>query len=279
MKAEATILEIKAHYKKKDYAIVYLDNDEWFTCHTEIIMGRYLKKGKKIEIEQLKSMIEENEFLKCKSDALKYLEKAYKTVAQVEEKLIDKEYENHIINKTLKFLEEYRFVDDNRYCKLYVKENIGKKGMQKIKYELTNKGINKEIIERELDGMGSKEEEGAIKIAKKRVHIIAKREQNYMKIKQKLYSYMSSKGYTSGAISEAMNIAMKEVEEELKANEEENNEDGLSEFIELAKKRKAYLERVERDDTKRKRKLYDYLLRRGVSYDNVKGIVDNLENF
>ena len=108
-----------------------------------------------------------------------------------------KGYEDNAINKSIEFLKEYNFINDDNYTKMFIRDKLNSIGSQKIKYTLIQKGIAKEIIEDELSKLNKESEKNtAINLAKKKLKSIEKKESDNYKISGKLYNYLMSKGYT-----------------------------------------------------------------------------------
>ncbi len=171
-----------------------------------------------VEIDSLKKIIAEEEFLKCKNSALRIVEKAYKTEKEMVDKLLQKGYEGIIIEKTIAFLKEYNFLNDEKYTLMYAKDKSKIQGKNKIKYSLMKKGIDKEIIENTLDSIDNNvEEETAYNLAIKKYRILSKKENDKYKLNQKLIRFLLGKGYDYGLIKD---VIKRITNEEVEANYE-----------------------------------------------------------
>ena len=99
------------------------------------------------------------------------------------------------------FLQEEGFINDERYCRSYVKSklNLKKWGINKIRLSLIAKGIDKEIIDNvisEIDQDSYKE--GLLDLLKnKKIN-----ESDPYKRKAKLIRYAVSKGYSLNEVME-----------------------------------------------------------------------------
>ena len=105
----------------------------------------------------------------------------------------------------INFLQEEGFINDERYCRTYVKSklNLKKWGINKIKLSLISKGIEKQIIDKvlsEIDQDKYKDELLNILINKKI------NENDLYKRRAKLLRYALSKGYAMDDILEALKI-------------------------------------------------------------------------
>ncbi len=102
------------------------------------------------------------------------------------------------------FLNDEGYINDERYCRSYVKSklNLKKWGVNKIKLSLMTKGVDKEIIDdvlSEIDRDSYKEE--LVNLLKnKKIN-----EDDPYKRKAKLIRYAVSKGYSISEVMEIVN--------------------------------------------------------------------------
>jgi regulatory protein len=175
----------------------------------ELVYKEGLKKDQEVDSKRLEILAEEESIIRCKSSALKTIERSWKTEKEVIEKLKEKGYGEKAINKSIEFLKEYNYINDINYTKAYIKDKLNLVGSQKIKYTLLKKGITKEIIEEELaDSNKDDEQNTAFNLAKKKLEIIRKKESDNYKISGKLYRYLLSKGYDYDITSEVVKKVM-----------------------------------------------------------------------
>lgn len=90
---------------------------------------------------------------------LKYLSLGMKTEGQVRQYLKKKECAEQDIEEAIESLKDYRYLDDNSYCKAYFRMAAGKgKGRRRIEQELGQKGVKREIIMQAFDELDDSEE-------------------------------------------------------------------------------------------------------------------------
>ncbi len=205
------VTKIETQKKNKDRVNVYIDHEFSFPCDVEFIYRLEIKIDDLLNKEDIESILREDELKKCKNSALRIIEKSYKSKKEMYGKLLGKGFSDDIINKTLEFLEEYNFINDNKYVNLYVKDKIKNQGRNKIKYSLIKKGVSQEIIEETLEDVDKDyEKEQAILLASKRYEILKKRENDEYKLSQKLFRFLASKGYDFECCSEVIKKVVKE---------------------------------------------------------------------
>lgn len=112
---------------------------------------------------------------------------------------LDDDDKNFIID----FLQEEGFIDDERYCRTYVKSklNLKKWGVNKIRLSLIAKGISKDVVEdvlSEIDHDSYKEELMTL-LKNKKIN-----DDDPYKRKAKLIRYAVGKGYSLSDVMEAV---------------------------------------------------------------------------
>ena len=100
-----------------------------------------------------------------KEAALKLLRNKDKTVSEISKELKRKAFSQEEIDAVIVLLFEFDLLDDKRYCERFIEEGKArKKGRNRIKYELFEKGLDKEMVLSKLeeDYACEEEEENAI---------------------------------------------------------------------------------------------------------------------
>lgn len=197
------ITKIEAQKRTKDRVNIYIDESYAFSVSAELVYRDGLRKDLEINEEKLKEVVKEDNIIKCKNTALRIVERSYKTEKEIIEKLFEKGYEKDEIDKTLEFLREYKFINDEAYTRMYVKDRAKTQGRGKIKYALMKKGVDHENIESALETIDKDEEkEAALELARKRYLVISKRESDKYKLWNKLYRFLVGRGYDYSLVKE-----------------------------------------------------------------------------
>ncbi len=204
------VTKIEVQKKNKDRVNVYIDHEFSFACDAEFIYKMGIRLNDLLDKSEIGDILKEDELKKCKSSALRIIEKSYKSKKEMEDKLLAKGFTNDIIKSTLKFLEEYEFIDDKKYANLYIKDKIKNQGRNKIKYSLIKKGLSEDVIEKNLEEIDKDyEEEQALTLAIKKYEILRKREEDDYKLSQKLFRFLAAKGYDFQCCSEVIKKVVK----------------------------------------------------------------------
>ena len=175
-----------------------------------MIYKENIKVKDKIDVDSLKKLADEDNYIKCKNTALKTIERTYKSEKELAQKLALKGYDDHIINRTINFMKEYNLLNDNNYATMYVKDKSRNIGKKKIKYSLLQKGIDEEIIESELEKINNDEVKAIVyEMALKKYKVFSKRENDNYKLTQKLYRFLMGKGYDYDLIKDVVKSIVK----------------------------------------------------------------------
>ena len=185
------ITKMLASEKGKNNVLIFVDNQYFTTLDAEVVFKLGLKLNQELDIEILDQMKSEQDFKECYSKALNIVSKMEKTKKQLKDYLFNKGYDYHLINVCVAKLESLNFINDDLYCKKYIEQEKNKKGKMMIYRSLMLKGIDKDIIESNLQNFSSQ---------KDLVNVLA---QKYMKNKtkdfntiQKLKRYLLGKGFS-----------------------------------------------------------------------------------
>lgn len=197
-----TITKIEVQKRNKNRVNVYVDHEYAFSLDSELVYKEGLKVNESINIEKVEEIAKKDNYLKCKSTALRIVEKTYKSEKELKDKLLLKGYDKYSIEKSIEFLKEYGFINDNNFAKLYIKDKNRTQGKSKIKYDLIKKGISEDIIESSISNIDEEaERDNAYNIAIKKYNVIVKREDDKYKLSQKLFRFLLSKGYSYDTVS------------------------------------------------------------------------------
>lgn len=204
------ITKIEVGKRNKERVNIYIDNEYAFSISAELVYKENIKVKDEINVERLKKLADEDNYIKCKNSALKTIERTYKSEKELRDKLVLKGYDDHIIKQTINFLREYNLLNDTNYAKMYVKDRSRNQGKNKIKYKLIQKGIDENIIEEELNKIDKDEIKKVVyEMALKKYRVLSKRENDNYKLTQKLYRFLMGKGYDYDLIKDVVKSIVK----------------------------------------------------------------------
>ncbi len=135
--------------------------------------------------------------------ALKYISYKNRSLKEVHDYLVKNNYSDEQIKETIEKLIEYKFVDDEKFSEIFIR-NRQLKGRSKkmISYELRQKGINKETLEQSLSD-AQNDFKTAKEYIEKRLHQMKNLEPE--KRTQRIINRLKSRGYNWDTIKKVLN--------------------------------------------------------------------------
>lgn len=135
------------------------------------------------------------EIKSAKMKALHILAKMDKTEADLKAGLYRAGFSDEAVLSAIEYVKLYGYIDDQNYAEKYVMCYKEKKSKQKIKYELTQKGISRELIELAFEACQDYSERDALRNAIRKKW--KKDEKPDDKELRKLFAAISRQGYIS----------------------------------------------------------------------------------
>jgi len=188
---------------------VYFDNGERLILSEDTFYNSGLRKGDEISEDRFSFFIEQNILYHIKLKALSFLARRFHSERELLIKLKTKAYEERLIKIVLNDLREKSFIDDQVFANHFIEEKLKKKrwGKNKIRAALFSKGVSSSIIDDVLQSFNSEEDQNevALSLAKKKFENLKLRETDSKKLKQKIISFLLSRGFDYEVSSGAVN--------------------------------------------------------------------------
>ena len=198
-------VEIKKIEQSKSLFRITLSTGHSFLLLPDIVYGRSLKEGGSYDKNYLNSLIDENDELFCFNALLKILRTRIHSTAELRRKLSLKKFRSSIIEKTILKAVATGVTNDEIAAQCYKNDLLAKGyGSLRIKEAFLRKGFSREIIENSVseDNQESDtEKDNARDVFNKKLSILSKdKTLQKHKIKEKLFRFMQSKGYSNDTI-------------------------------------------------------------------------------
>lgn len=194
--------------KNPDRVNIYLDGNFAFGLSKEIQIKYSLNKDMEIDQKFVENVLLQEEKLKAKNKALKFLSNRIRSTKEMVNKLKKEGFEDLVIENTLDYLKYYSLIDDYQFAKSFMRDKmkLNKYGPDRIKFELYKKGIPKEIIDEVLS-----EYEDEYSIA---YDLAIKKMKSYKTndkkaLYGKLGSFLGRKGFSYDCISKVLRDVLK----------------------------------------------------------------------
>jgi regulatory protein len=201
-------MQIIAIRKIKNNVHVIIDTGEELLLNNEVFIKNGLRKNDILDVSQILNLNRQNKIYQAKQTALNILSRRDHSKKELERKLYQRKIEKEIIEEVIQELSNLNYLDDVRFTKEYLEEKLRLKtsGKEKIKKELFAKGVSRDIIIDVLDEKGDIDEtDVALNLANKKMKLISRKNQDKWKIKQKIYSFLLSRGYDYETIEKVLN--------------------------------------------------------------------------
>lgn len=189
--------------KNKEKVSVFVDDVYAFSVTMSTFIDEGLCSGMEITEDTIERLKQKDEPQLAFMSIVAYLNYGMKTEYQIVKKMREKGYSSKAISQAVEKAKQYHFIDDVYYTEEYI-QNHGKsrkQGEYRIRQDLMQKGIPKELIDEKIEMLYSEEDKyhNAYALAEKKYLQISS-EENIYKKRQKIYQFLASKGYSSDIV-------------------------------------------------------------------------------
>ncbi len=203
------ITDVKKQKNNPKRYSVFVDGDFAFGLDEVDVLYYKLLNCNEISEEKFNFIKENTVFNKARDTAVKYLSFKARTKNEVAAKLAEKDFTEDIIDKVIALLEKYNYIDDYSYAGSFLRDkfNINGFGTERIKYELKQRGISEEIIEKVV-------EENCFDEIKKAAELIEQKYGVYefdIKERRKIEGFLLRRGFSFSTIKDAFNLLKDEI--------------------------------------------------------------------
>jgi regulatory protein len=128
---------------------IFVDNEYWYILDIEIITANNLMVGTEVNLELLDNLKALSQYRKAKERALYLIGYRDHSSKELYDKLL-KSVDGEIASQTVDKMKQLGFIDDEKYAKKLIKHyfEIKKLGARRIKYDVINKGIDIQLVEK-----------------------------------------------------------------------------------------------------------------------------------
>ena len=199
---------VKERVRKGNTVIVSFDNNEKLLVPYDVFLKYYLSVDDEISEAQKVKIETESSLYRIKQSSFRYLSGRNHSKYELKIKLQKKQYDIFLIQKVIVDLERQGLLNDTEFANNYYNAQLKRKrGLLQIKANLGKKGVSREIVESVSQKLNNDEEfiASAKEIAEKKIKLLAKRNLEYKVIKQKVFQFLASRGFTTNIIMETLN--------------------------------------------------------------------------
>lgn len=198
------LTKILPHPYKKGFFKLYFDGKYSCTAHKETLLELKLKIGSRLDdISGLLSAEKPRNAFDYAALLLSYGDRSEK---ELQKRLRLKKYDAGLISRTIEKLKRLGFVDDEKFAGRFIGNRLRSgRGINLIRQELYGKGIDKDIVKRELEKLKPSPEDEyarAKELFDKKLKACGKLPDN--KVYSRLGGYLARRGFTPGTINRVL---------------------------------------------------------------------------
>ena len=195
--------------REKGMVRVFIDDNYSFSIPEQDYISNKLSENMVISEEQLSFIREKVLVRSARERAVRYLTFKDRSENEILRKLIDAGFDKTVAQNAVNELRTIGYLDDTRYAMKYLSERIRTKALSKksLGFELKNKGIDKDIIEKALSEFEKDDYEVAFRERKRN---FGHYDLNDKKTEQRAYRFLLHRGFSY----EIVNKVIKEMKKE-----------------------------------------------------------------
>lgn len=253
------ITKIAVQKKEAGRYHLYFDDEYAFSVDEDILIRFALKKGMELSNQEIFEIKYAEQVAKAYKDAIQFLAFRMRAIEEVRTHLQNKDWDENIIQLVIQKLIEQKYLDDQEFAIAYINtyKHSGKKGPERLRNELQQKGIDENVIETALENYNKNEQlEHAVQLGEK--YVTKHRQVAQKLLKQRLTHYLRTRGFPLSIV----NQAVKEIEIE---KDEEEEWQALKIQGDKAHRRYHHLEEYEY-----KQKMKQFLYRKGFPFSLIE---------
>ncbi len=186
---------------------VLTDQDFAFALYSGELKAYEIEEGKELPEEVYREILQKVLFARAKERTLYLLKSRDRTEAEIRKKLKDGYYPREAVEYAVEFLKEYRFVDDDRYARNYIRTYSGKRSRRQLEFELGNKGISREAVRDLLEECPVREEEQIRRYLKRKGF---QKGETPPAQQAKMAAALARKGFSYDTVREVMEVSFTE---------------------------------------------------------------------
>ncbi|HZH93298.1 MAG TPA: RecX family transcriptional regulator [Tissierellaceae bacterium] len=185
---------------------IFIDNEFAFGLFYSTKEELGLKKGMELDDALLERIKSKDELQSAKSKAYQYLSFRQRSQKELEDHLLKKEFSQTTVDCVINMLRDAGYINDLDFAKAYVRDKTTFKnfGPYRIKNELSQKGISKDLIEQALQQEYQEELQELVDLVKSKYSSILhdRSEKRFRRIG----GFLQRKGHSYDTIKKVLDI-------------------------------------------------------------------------
>lgn len=201
-----TKLENISRYRTR----VYIDFEFAFILYPQDIRLYAIEENKDLDDLAYRAIMDDLLYNRAKNKALKCLVSNEQSELSIRQKLSRAMYPEEVVNKTIEYLYEYRYLDNTRYCRVFIESVRHTKSAYEIKNILRNKGVDESIINRTMDELNYDQKDELFGLMKKKIVNFDMEDE---KSRTRFINFFIRKGFAYGEVKSCLDVLYNNVED------------------------------------------------------------------
>lgn len=215
MSQRPTIQKIRRPRPRVDRLRLVLDDGAELDLAEELILEAGLREGEAVDRALLVELEARDEVFRARDAALNLLAHRARSTRELERRLARKGFSEDAVQRTIAAMEERGYLDDAAFAAAFVRDRLRlrPRGRRRLNAELRAKGVPpgtaEEAVERTFDEAEVSEAQLAVRAAEAWAarNTVPDADQDRdarQRARQRLYGYLSRRGFAPDAVREAM---------------------------------------------------------------------------
>lgn len=201
------ITELRGQKKNQNRYSLFHDERFLIGVSSKTLTDYSLQKGVKLTTSLYQNLLNAENHFAAREKAFQYLSRRDHASFELKQKLQKKGFSTEVIDDVILEFSEKNLLNDQQFAAGFANDKaiLNLWGPKKIEMALLKKGVQKKhirkILKSTFDNL-SKEHICVDLISKRKKHFL--REENLLRRKQKIYSYLASRGFSGEVIKKAI---------------------------------------------------------------------------
>lgn len=199
-----SVSTFKKKYQKTIVAVVELDTGEKLYLEPETVVLFDLHAQDELDEQTFLELKKTDDLHKCRAYALNLISIRPRSTSELKDRLKRKEFSSQSVEQCLSELSEKGYLNDADFAHRYVRTRLKQKalGESMMRMELRKKGLSNDLIEKSIQSVYGDETAltMALDVARKKMANYKKLEPQ--KVRQKLFFFLSQRGFSQNVIRE-----------------------------------------------------------------------------
>ncbi len=193
--AAGTITKITPTQRDPERISIFIDGEFAFALPDIIVVGRGLKRGVELTLEQVTELSGIADGEKATVAALNFVSYRPRSEREVRDRLRQRAFEPASIDYAMEKMRGWRYLDDTKFAEFWVESRAehSPRGKRALQSELRAKGVERDVVERVLEEVDLDEGNAALDIARKRLRSLASYDEETQR--RRLSAFLARRGY------------------------------------------------------------------------------------